>query len=144
MWVLVVGLTVAIVFMAMLSTYIAGLLAKHHWITWIGLLIVLYVAVEMIWSGAHQVGCQFVPKPACDAGALRTLSALLSSRQLRNDLRIEPNELLRRSTERKAERCIFLTLLSPADGFWQFWQRQVRNRPLRQLGDSDPKRHKLR
>jgi YjbE family integral membrane protein len=77
-WVLVVGLTVAILFMAMLSTYIAGVLAKHHWITWIGLLIVLYVAVEMIWSGAHQVGCQFVPKPACDAGALHTLNALLS------------------------------------------------------------------
>ena len=77
-WVLVVGLTVAIGFMALLSTYIAKLLARFHWITWIGLVIVLYVAAEMIWSGVHQVGCAFVPKAACDAGALRTLGALLS------------------------------------------------------------------
>jgi YjbE family integral membrane protein len=77
-WVLVVGLTVAVAFMALLSAYIAKLLAKHHWITWVGLLIVLYVAAEMIWTGTHQVGCQFVPKAACDGGALRTLSSLLS------------------------------------------------------------------
>jgi YjbE family integral membrane protein len=77
-WVLVVGLTVAVGFMALLSAYIAKLLARHHWITWIGLLIVLYVALEMIWTGTHQVGCQFVPKAACDGGALRTLSVLLS------------------------------------------------------------------
>src|SRR4029078_11204389 len=54
-WVLVVGLTIAILFMALLSTYIAKLLARFHWITWVGLIIVLYVAAEMIWSGAHQV-----------------------------------------------------------------------------------------
>ena len=30
-------------------------LAKYPWITWIGLLIILYVALEMIWSGWHQV-----------------------------------------------------------------------------------------
>jgi len=77
-WVLVVGLTVAVAFMALLSAYIAKLLARYHWITWIGLLIVLYVALEMIWTGMHQVGCQFVPKAACDGGALRTFSVLLS------------------------------------------------------------------
>ena len=59
-WVLVVGLTVAVAFMALLSAYIAKLLARYHWITWIGLAIVLYVALEMIWTGTHQVGCQFV------------------------------------------------------------------------------------
>ena len=77
-WVLAVGLTVAVGFMALLSTYIAKLLARYHWITWIGLAIVLYVAMEMIWTGTHQVGCQFVGKAACDGGALRTLSTLLS------------------------------------------------------------------
>ena len=77
-WVLVVGLTVAVAFMALLSAYIAKLLAHYHWITWIGLAIVLYVALDMIWTGSHQVGCQFVPKPVCDAGALRTLATLLS------------------------------------------------------------------
>ena len=77
-WVLVVGLTVAVAFMALLSAYIAKLLARHHWITWIGLAIVLYVALEMIWTGTHQVGCQFVPQTVCDGGALRTFSTLLS------------------------------------------------------------------
>ena len=77
-WVLAVGLTIAIGFMALLSAYIAKLLARYHWITWIGLVIVLYVAAEMIWTGTHQVGCQFVSKAACDGGALRTLSTLLS------------------------------------------------------------------
>jgi YjbE family integral membrane protein len=77
-WVLVVGLAVAVAFMALLSTYIAKLLARHHWITWVGLAIVLYVALEMVWTGTHQVGCQFVPKAVCDGGALRTLSTLLS------------------------------------------------------------------
>jgi YjbE family integral membrane protein len=77
-WVLAVGLTVAVGFMALLSAYIAKLLARYHWITWIGLAIVLYVAMEMVWTGTHQVGCQFVSKTVCDSGALRTLSTLLS------------------------------------------------------------------
>ena len=77
-WVLALGLTVAVAFMALLSAYIAKLLAKYHWITWIGLLIVLYVALEMIWSGTHQVGCEFVTKRACEGGVLSTLLAVLS------------------------------------------------------------------
>src|SRR3954453_17667768 len=77
-WVLAVGLTVAVGFMALLSAYIAKLLARYHWITWIGLAIVLYVAMDMIWSGSYQVGCQFVPKATCDGGALLTFRSLLS------------------------------------------------------------------
>jgi YjbE family integral membrane protein len=77
-WVLAVGLTIAVGFMALLSAYIAKLLARYHWITWIGLAIVLYVALEMIWTGTHQVGCQFVPKATCDGGALLTFRSLLS------------------------------------------------------------------
>jgi len=77
LWILAVGLVVAVVFMALASTYIAKLLTRYHWITWIGLAVVFYVSLEMIWSGAHQVGCAFVPKNACDAGALKTLAALV-------------------------------------------------------------------
>jgi YjbE family integral membrane protein len=75
-WVLVVGLTIAIVFMALLSAFIAGLLAKHPWISWIGLAIILYVALEMIWAGTHQIGCQFVPQPICAEGMMATLGSL--------------------------------------------------------------------
>ena len=76
-WVLAVGLTIAIVFMAMLSAYIAGLLARHPWISWIGLAIILYVALDMIWSGTHQIGCVFVAPATCSAGAMAIFSALL-------------------------------------------------------------------
>ena len=77
-WVLVVGLTMAVAFMALLSAYIAKLLARYHWVTWIGLATVLYVAVEMIWTGTRQIGCQAIGKVDCDSGAPRTLGVLLS------------------------------------------------------------------
>jgi YjbE family integral membrane protein len=56
--VLVIGLAVAIVLMAVASHFIANLLVKYPWITWIGLLIILWVAVEMIYKGSHEVTCQ--------------------------------------------------------------------------------------
>lgn len=55
--VLVIGLAVAIVLMAVASHYIAELLVKYPWITWIGLLIILWVALGMIYDGSHEVTC---------------------------------------------------------------------------------------
>jgi len=75
--VLVIGLVVAVAFMGLLSHYIAGLLTRHAWIGWIGLAIILYVALDMVWAGSHQVGCRFVPASACQAGALETFRTLL-------------------------------------------------------------------
>ena len=54
-WVLVVGLAISVVLMGVAATLIANLLEKHRWIAWIGLLIVLYVALKMIWDGGHEV-----------------------------------------------------------------------------------------
>jgi len=56
--VLVIGLAVAIVLMAVASHFIANLLVKYPWITWVGLLIILYVALDMIYAGGHEVTCQ--------------------------------------------------------------------------------------
>lgn len=56
--VLVIGLAVAIVLMAVASHYIASLLVKYPWITWIGLLIILWVALSMIYQGSHEVTCR--------------------------------------------------------------------------------------
>ncbi len=53
--VLALGLAVAIILMAVASHYIAKLLVKYPWITWIGLAIIVYVAVDMIWDGTHDV-----------------------------------------------------------------------------------------
>ncbi len=77
MTVLVIGLVVAVAFMGFMSHYIARVLTRHVWISWIGLAIILYVAADMIWSGSHQVGCQFVPAATCQAGALAVLQTLL-------------------------------------------------------------------
>jgi YjbE family integral membrane protein len=55
---LVVGLAVAIVLMAVASAYIAKLLVRQPWIAWIGLLIILYVALDMIYDGSHEVICR--------------------------------------------------------------------------------------
>jgi len=55
--VLVVGLALAVLLMAVASTYIAKLLARFPWIAWIGLLIIVWVAVDMIYTDSHKVTC---------------------------------------------------------------------------------------
>jgi YjbE family integral membrane protein len=54
--VLVIGLAFSIALMAAAATLIARLLGRHRWIAWLGLAIILYVAVEMIWRGAIELG----------------------------------------------------------------------------------------
>ena len=41
--------------MGVAATYIAKLLHRFRWIGYIGLVVVLYVALHMIWDGARQV-----------------------------------------------------------------------------------------
>ena len=55
--VLVIGLAIAIVLMAVASTYIAKLLARYPWIAWVGLLIIVYVALDMIYRDTHKIFC---------------------------------------------------------------------------------------
>ncbi len=54
-WVLVLGLVVSVGLMGAASTLIARLLHRHHWIAYVGFAIILWVAVQMIWDGAHEV-----------------------------------------------------------------------------------------
>jgi YjbE family integral membrane protein len=54
-WVLVTGLLLSVGLMGLAANLIARLLEKQRWIAWIGLLIVLYVALTMIWHGGHEV-----------------------------------------------------------------------------------------
>ena len=55
--VLVIGLAVAIVLMAVASHYIAGLMTRYSAIAWIGLVVILIVALDMIYDGSHEVAC---------------------------------------------------------------------------------------
>ncbi len=54
-WVLVAGLGLSVVLMGVAAQLVAKLLERHRWIAWVGLLIVLYVAIKMIWEGGHEV-----------------------------------------------------------------------------------------
>jgi predicted tellurium resistance membrane protein TerC len=53
--VLVIGLVLSIALMGLAASFIARLLNKHRWIAYVGLAIILYVALEMIWDGGHKV-----------------------------------------------------------------------------------------
>jgi YjbE family integral membrane protein len=53
--VLWIGLGLSIVLMAAAASFIARILDRYSWLAWIGLAIVLYVAVDMIWDGSREV-----------------------------------------------------------------------------------------
>ncbi len=55
LWILVFGLTLSIALMGLASNYIARILERHHWVAYIGLIIIAYVAGDMIWRGATEV-----------------------------------------------------------------------------------------
>jgi len=52
---LVVGLTLSIVLMGVAANFIARTLSRHRWIAYIGLAIILYVALDMIWRGFWEI-----------------------------------------------------------------------------------------
>jgi YjbE family integral membrane protein len=54
-YVLIFGLALSIALMGVAASFIARLLQKHRWIAYVGLAIILYVALEMIWRGAIEV-----------------------------------------------------------------------------------------
>jgi len=55
LWVMTVGIAVSVLLMGIAAGLIARLLERHRWIAWIGLMIVLVVAVRLIWDGSQQV-----------------------------------------------------------------------------------------
>lgn len=55
-WVLIAGLTMSVLFMAVAATLIARLLDRYHWIGWLGLAVIFYVSIEMLWDGFADFG----------------------------------------------------------------------------------------
>lgn len=53
---LVVGLAIAIIAMAFFATLIMKLLTKYPWISWAGLVVLVYVAAEMLYKGVFDPG----------------------------------------------------------------------------------------
>jgi YjbE family integral membrane protein len=54
-WVLVIGLVLSVGMMGAAASLIARLLTRFHWIAYLGLAVITYVAVEMIWRGGLEV-----------------------------------------------------------------------------------------
>jgi YjbE family integral membrane protein len=52
---LIFGLVLSVVLMALASTLVAKLLAKYRWIGWLGLAIIVYVAIGMMVDGVEDL-----------------------------------------------------------------------------------------
>jgi YjbE family integral membrane protein len=53
--ILVIGLALSVALMGVAATVIAGLLKRYHWISYVGLAVIAYVALRMIYEGGEQV-----------------------------------------------------------------------------------------
>ena len=58
---LIVGLGLAIVLMAFAATLIMKILAKYPWISWLGLIVLIYVAGEMMYRGFFDISTGIGP-----------------------------------------------------------------------------------
>lgn len=52
---LIFGLILSVLLMGVASNFVAKLLNRFKWIGWIGLAIIVYVALDMIWNGSEQL-----------------------------------------------------------------------------------------
>jgi YjbE family integral membrane protein len=52
---LVFGLVLSVVLMGVAASLIARLLGRHRWIAWIGLAIIAYVALRMVYEGVDEL-----------------------------------------------------------------------------------------
>ena len=60
-WVLVFGLILSVLLMGVAANIIARYIDRYRWIAWIGLLVILWVAVKMIYEGAAHVAPVIAP-----------------------------------------------------------------------------------
>ena len=79
--VLVIGLLLSVGLMGIASNVLAPLMARHRWISWVGLAIVTFVALRMIYDGSAEV----IAPLALSRGAARTGVAELRVVELGED-----------------------------------------------------------
>ena len=54
-YILIFGLILSIGLMGLAASFIARLLQKHRWVAYVGLVIIVYVALDMTWRGGLEV-----------------------------------------------------------------------------------------
>ena len=52
---LIIGLVLSIALMGVAATYVAKLLERYTWLSYVGVALILYVAGEMIWEGSSDL-----------------------------------------------------------------------------------------
>ncbi|MGA0427319.1 MAG: TerC family protein, partial [Alphaproteobacteria bacterium] len=54
-YIMAFGLFLSVALMGLAATWIARLLERNRWIAYVGLLLILYVALRMIWDGGIAI-----------------------------------------------------------------------------------------
>jgi YjbE family integral membrane protein len=54
-WIMAGGLILSIALMGVAATFIARLLDRYRWLAWVGLIVIVYVALSMIWEGGWEI-----------------------------------------------------------------------------------------
>jgi YjbE family integral membrane protein len=60
-WVLVFGLILSVVLMGVAANVIARYIERYRWIAWVGLVVILWVALKMVYEGAGHVAPVIAP-----------------------------------------------------------------------------------
>ncbi|MEO8455122.1 MAG: TerC family protein [Sphingomicrobium sp.] len=60
-WILVFGLVLSVILMGVAANVIAKYIERYRWIAWVGLIVILWVALKMIWEGAAHVAPVIAP-----------------------------------------------------------------------------------
>ena len=60
-YVLVFGLILSVILMGVAANVIARYIERYRWIAWVGLIVILWVALKMIWEGAGHVAPVIAP-----------------------------------------------------------------------------------
>ncbi len=53
--ILVIGLILSVALMGVAANVLARYIERYRWIAYVGLLVIVYVALKMIWEGGHEV-----------------------------------------------------------------------------------------
>jgi YjbE family integral membrane protein len=54
-WIMAGGLILSIALMGVAATIIARLLDRYRWLAWVGLIVIAYVALKMVWEGGWEI-----------------------------------------------------------------------------------------
>jgi YjbE family integral membrane protein len=66
--VLIIGLVLSVALMGLASTFVARLIGRYRWIAYLGVALILYVALQMMWHGYEEINDPHLgEEPAAEA-----------------------------------------------------------------------------